>query len=376
MNQILNQSFAELKNEFVHAGVAASRAYQVYGWLYRRFITDFGQMSDLPKDLRARLALNWNTLMLKTVDTIASPGGETVKFLLETADSHHIESVLIFAPSDYDTGGDDDNEESSGPRITLCVSSQAGCALGCSFCATGRLGFSRHLESGEIISQVLAAEQYLIENFPLPPDNGQKTGRRIGNIVFMGMGEPLLNLDNCLKAIRVLNFSGGYNLGARHFTLSTAGITPGIEALTAEKMQLRLALSLHAASENKRSTIMPIAKTHRLDALIEALRRYLKATDRRVTLEYILLGGINTTEADALDLKRLLTDLKYNLNLISYNPVEGVPYSAPSEAETKEFMGHLKRHGIPMVFRKSKGGEIKAGCGQLGLYWKNKKVSL
>ncbi len=365
MENLLSYTFAELKQKCLDNGYPAHAAYQLFNWIYRKFNFSFGDMSDISKKMRDDLKDKFQILNLTLIDALTDSSKETVKFLFETQDKNHIEAVLIFA--------DDSYSEENDTRITLCVSSQAGCALGCGFCATGLLGFKRNLDAGEIISQVLFAEDYIERNGLYK--NDKSASRKISNIVFMGMGEPLLNYDNTLKSIHILKFSGGYNLGSRHFTLSTAGIIPQIEALQNEKEQIRLAVSLHSADQNKRAALMPVSKKYPLAGLIKALKAYQEKSGRRITFEYVLIEKVNDSEEDAAGIKTLLSGLDYNLNVIAYNPLEELPYMPPSENTIRLFTQYLKKLQIPFVFRRSKGREIKAACGQLGLFWKNKKVS-
>jgi len=367
MLKMLGYTFKDLKQELVSRRVAAHRAYQLFNWIYRKTVFDFDEMSDLPKAWRAELKAEWKTVDLETVEVLEDPSGETVKFLFKTEDGQYIESVLIYQEDDSDP-----DEGGEAKRVTLCVSSQAGCALGCAFCATGKLGFRRDLTASEIVSQTMLAERWLVGKGGVRPD-ADTNGRNITSIVFMGMGEPLLNYDNVLHAVRILNFNGGFNVGARHITISTAGITSNIKRLAEEGMQLRLALSLHAADQNKRRNLMPIAEKWKLPELMENVRDYQKTFGRRVTIEYVLLRGINDGEEDVLELKRLMFDLRYIVNVILYNPVSGSPFDRPTDNDVRSFTALLKRHGIPYVFRLSKGDNIRAGCGQLGLYWDSLK---
>jgi len=357
---LLNFSFKELKQELSQEGFPVRIAYQIFNWVYRKFVYSFEDMSDISKEIRLKLSEKYKILELKIKDKISSSDNETVKFLFETEDGLYIETVIISA-FDEDTSLD-------GSRLTLCVSSQVGCPLNCRFCATGKLGFKRNLSAGEIISQILLSELYIKEKI-LKIDKSK--GRKISNIVFMGMGEPLLNYEEVLKSVHILNFSGGYNLGSRHITISTAGIIPLIEKLSQEKEQLRLAVSLHSANQKTRETLMPISRENKLSLLVEALEEYQKKTLRRITFEYILIPELNDSEEEVLKLKELLEGLDYNLNIIAYNPVEGFSWKVPEKEDIENFTGLLKKHRIPYVFRKSKGSDIKAGCGQLGMYWKN-----
>jgi 23S rRNA (adenine2503-C2)-methyltransferase len=357
-DSILNYSIDDLKSWFGKNGKPTFAASQVMDWIYRKSVYRFDGMSNLSKAVRMELESRFDVITLALEESLESPDGETVKFLFKTRDNEHIETVIILAP-DHDLDEPDS-------RFTLCVSSQIGCPLGCTFCATGLLEFKRNLDAGEIISQVLLAEKYLAEK----SGPGKGIARNISNIVFMGMGEPLLNYDNVLKSIRILNWDKGYNLGIRHFTISTAGLIPEIEKLAKENLQIRLAVSLHSASQENREKLMPLSKKYPPNKLLEAVRSYQKTLDRRVTFEYILLEGFNDSEEDVKELRELTRNMHYNLNVIAYNPVEELPYQAPSEKAVADFIKILKKYNIPFVFRKSKGKGINAGCGQLGLYWK------
>ncbi len=365
MENILNFTIDELKNRFVEENLQAYRAAQIFGWIYKKFCFNFNSMSDLSKNLRTELDNRYEIIDLKLADFIDSEKSETVKFLFETTDGNFIEAVMILA--------EDENTEAGDSRMTLCVSSQAGCSLGCRFCATGLLGFKRNLLTSEIVSEILLVEKFVMEQKTkgkIIANN--KPDRAISNIVFMGMGEPLLNYENVLKAISILNNPAGYNLGSRHFTLSTAGIISQIERLKNEKLQIRLAISLHSADQKKRETLMPVAKTNPLAGLFKAIKEYQKTSERRVTFEYVLIEGVNDKEEDVIELKKSLGGFDYNLNVIGYNEIEELPFIPPDNKTIEKFLTLLMKHGIPYVFRRSKGSEIKAGCGQLGLFWKKK----
>lgn len=368
MENILDFSFDELKQAFSGDKMPQARAGQLFDWIYKKFVFDFGQMSNLSKELRQELQGKYGVLALEKIESAGSMEQETLKFLFRCSDGEMIETVLIIA-EDPGADEDDPSEMPSGggnARLTLCVSSQSGCALGCGFCATGKLGFKRDLSTAEILSQVLWVERYLADK----QHEKKQAGRRLSNIVFMGMGEPMLNYDRVLKSIRILNDPKGYNLGIRHFTLSTAGVVPGIKRLEDEKAQVRLAVSLHTADQTTRETLMPVAKKYRLDELVASLRSYQDKTGRRITLEYILMEGVNDTEKDVRLVKERMDGMTYNLNVIAYNEVDGLPYRSPTENTVRRFTGYLKQYQIPYVFRKSKGRSIRAACGQLGLYWK------
>lgn len=368
MENILDLDLEELKERFRDDKMPSARAKQLYSWIYRKFVFDFNEMSDLSKELRKALPERFTVMPLEKLDTAGSPEEEAVKFLFRCADGECIETVLLIAGDDEP---EPDDEEVRG-RLTLCVSSQAGCALGCRFCATGKLGFRRDLTAGEIVAQALWVEKYLSgpRERTGRARSAEKTERRISNIVFMGMGEPLLNYRNVMKAVRILNRDEGYRLGARHITISTAGVVPGILELAKEKEQIRLAVSLHMADQKKREEWMPLARKYGLRELSDALKTYQGATGRRITFEYIPIEGVNMSGEDVRLLREWLTGLDYNLNVIAYNEVEGSDVRAPSEDALKAFAGMLKQNRMPYVFRRSKGRGRKAACGQLGLYWK------
>ncbi|OHD57153.1 MAG: 23S rRNA (adenine(2503)-C(2))-methyltransferase [Spirochaetes bacterium GWF1_51_8] len=357
MDNLLELTFGELKNSFIANNVQPSRAYPVFGWIYRRSVFDFEQMTDLPKDLRPMLKDWYKVIELEPVEEQADPSGESVKFLFRTYDGHYIESVLL-------QGGEiDDETETLGPeRLTVCVSSQIGCPLGCNFCATGRLDYKRNLSAGEIVSQILLMDRYAKKKY-----KRETPGRAVTNIVFMGMGEPLLNFENVMKAIGILAFSGGFHIGARHITISTAGIAPKIKELAEIGLQIRLAVSLNSVNQEKRKVLMPVARTHSVNNILDAVKYYQQHIDRRITFEYVLLNGINSQEEDVLAMKRSLQGIKFHLNLIRYNPVDEIPLSPPTDEEYRHFKGFLRKHGIPFVERFGKGREIAAACGQLGL---------
>ncbi len=355
MQNLLDFSFKELKDEFASKDIPPNRAYPIFGWVFRKSVFDFEEMSDLPKDLRKRFSEDYRVIPLTEETRTEADDGEAVKFLFRTDDGHYIESVLLVSETN------DDPDDPQG-RLTVCVSSQVGCALRCQFCATGLMGFKRDLSVAEILAQILLIDRYAKEKF-----GSEEKGRILSNVVFMGMGEPMLNLDNVTKAIHILNFSGGFNLGMRHITVSTAGIAPGIKELAERNNQVRLAVSLNSANQEKRKSIMPIARKYSIGEIIEAVKFYQSVTNRRVTFEYVLLKGINDEEVDVIAFKRALMGIKFNVNLIVYNPVESLPFEKPDHRTVKKFMEYMDKHAIPYVARYSKGSEIAAGCGQLGL---------
>jgi 23S rRNA (adenine2503-C2)-methyltransferase len=268
----------------------------------------------------------------------------TQKFLFRLRDQNLIESVLIPAsPALYGERSD---------RRTICVSSQVGCAYGCKFCASGLDGWTRNLDAGEIVQQLIAVEE--------------KSGEKIDNVVFMGMGEPLANLKNLKRAIQIINAPWGLGIGARHITVSTSGLAPQIRELAEEPTQFRLALSLHGATDEVRSQIMPVNRKYPLKVLLEACDYYV-AKKRRMMFEYILIADVNDTDEQAHALAKIARRLSAKINLIPYNTVEGLEWSRPSRARQERFHSIVREHGIVATLRREKGHDIAAACGQLRL---------
>ena len=333
----------ELSARLAEKGHRPYRAQQVIEWLYRKRVTSFDQMSDLPQTLRSELAATWELSRPEVVRVLGSKD-TTQKFLFRLRDGNLIESVLIPAsPALYGERSD---------RRTICVSSQVGCAYGCKFCASGLDGWTRNLDAGEIVAQLLAVEAH--------------TGERIDNVVFMGMGEPLANLENLLRAIRIINAPWGLEIGARHITISTSGLAPQIRELAEQPTQFRLALSLHGATDEVRSQIMPVNRKYPLKTLLEACDYYV-ARKRRIFFEYILIDGVNDSDEQAHELAQIARRLSAKVNLIPYNTVEGLEWSRPPRARQERFHSILRGHGIVSTLRREKGHDIEAACGQLRL---------
>jgi 23S rRNA (adenine2503-C2)-methyltransferase len=317
----------------------AFRAKQLAEWLYKHKVSAFEAMTNLPKALREQLAARTRLGGLTQVAEQHSLESDTTKRLYRLPDGQLIESVLM----EYDDG-----------RRTACISTQAGCAMGCVFCATGQMGFGRHLSSGEIVEQALHFARLL-----------ESQGDRLSNVVLMGMGEPLHNYDNTLQAIRRLNDPNGLNIGQRHITLSTVGLVPEIRRFAEEGLQVGLAISLHAATDAERSALLPINRRYPIGEVIEAARYYVAKTGRRVTFEWALIRGENDTIAQAEQLGKLLRGLLCHVNLIPLNPTDGYG-GAPSDPErVAAFRAVLTRYGISSTVRVRRGIEIQAGCGQL-----------
>jgi 23S rRNA (adenine2503-C2)-methyltransferase len=320
---------------------------QLLQWLYARRAAHWDEMTNLPKSLRQRLteayALSWPELAKRQ-----GARDTTQKFLWRLADGALIESVLIPAsPSLFGEPSD---------RHTLCVSTQVGCAYGCKFCASGLDGWKRNLGVEEIVNQVLAVER---------TENSRE--RWINNLVIMGMGEPLANYDNLLKALRILNAPWGGQMGARKITVSTSGLAPQIRRLADEPQQFRLAVSLHGATDETRARIMPINKKYPLKELAAACAYYQEKKGRMITLEYILIAGVNDGLDQVPPLAKLALSLRAKVNLIPYNTVEGLPWVRPEEPAQDAFLAALEHCQVRATLRREKGGEIDAACGQLRL---------
>ncbi len=332
----------------------AYRAKQLRNWVYQRLAASFSEMTDLPQAFREKLESKMRVSSLEMVHSVTGNDG-TIKVLFKLADGNTIESALMH----YDGGG-----EGAG-RHTVCVSTQAGCAMGCEFCATGQQGFERNLTSGEIIDQVLYFAGYLREN-----SNGNKRPEnskteRISNVVFMGMGEPLANYDNLWRAIEMLNSSEGFGLGARNMVISTVGLVPRIKRLAEEKLQVGLAVSLHAADNELRNRLVPINRKYPLEQLIPACREYNRVTGRRLSFEYILFKGINDSIVQARQLAALIRGLKCHVNLIPANSTSNSSFRPPAHRVVLAFEEELKQCHINVTLRQRRGQDIDAGCGQL-----------
>lgn len=322
----------------------AFRARQVLDAVWRADSRDFDAISTLPSQTRVDLdrAFRWGTVA-DTELTLAD-GGRTEKALHRLDDGALIESVLMHYPA-----GPDRRE-----RNTLCISSQAGCAVGCPFCATGELGFGRDLQTAEILDQVRSAARRLATR-----------GRRLTNIVFMGMGEPLLNLDRVLESVAALNDPGRFGLGARHITVSTSGVVPGIRRLTALGPQFTLAVSLHAARDPLRDVLVPLNRRWPVAEVVAAAREHAATTGRRISYEVTMIEGVNDTELDADAMAVLLRGTLAHVNLIPMNPVAHTPWSASPMAAIERFAERLRRDGLPVTIRRNRGQEVGAACGQL-----------
>ena len=335
---LIDLSFHELEALLAAMGEAPYRARQIWQWLWQKGCRDIAAFSDVAKSLRAALAERAGVRWPETVRVQTSSDG-TAKFLLRLGDGEAVETVLIPEKDHY----------------TQCLSTQAGCALGCTFCATGKMGFRRNLSPGEILGQILVARQWLWD---------RNAALSLRNLVFMGMGEPLLNYDNLLQALEALHHPQGLDFSSRRITLSTAGIVKNLAEFGATGLG-SLAVSLHAPTQELRQRIMPVARTVPLDELMAALKRYPLKPRERLTFEYLLLDGVNDSPAEARELVRLLSHVKAKVNLIAYNPVPGIPYGAPDPGRVAAFQDVLRQKGLTATLRKSKGADIAAACGQL-----------
>jgi 23S rRNA (adenine2503-C2)-methyltransferase len=354
---LLALTLPQLQEWMVERGEAPFRARQLYNWIYQRLVDDFSAMTNLPQSLRQRLAQEACIGPLIVRSKQHSKDDRTRKILLELADGKLIESVLMLYPPLGE----------SSARATVCVSSQAGCAYGCTFCATGQMGFDRHLSAGEIVAQVLFfARELRAAPWSAVGLPGSKPIDHITNIVLMGMGEPLHNYSNVLQALRILNSPAGFNLGARHMTVSTVGLVPAIRKLSQEPLQVNLAISLHAPTDELRSQTMPINRKYPLQELLAACQDYIAATGRQVTFEYVLLSGVNDTPTHAQQLAALLAPLKQfaHVNCIPVNATEA-SYRPPTPDAIRAFRTILFEHGVSNSVRAERGDDIAAACGQL-----------
>jgi 23S rRNA (adenine2503-C2)-methyltransferase len=364
---IKSQTKEELEAQFKAWGEPAYRVAQVLDWLYARRVTSWEAMTNLPKALREKLRGEYSLQILELARKQGSRD-TTQKFLWRLADHSLIESVLIPAtPALYGEVSD---------RHTLCVSTQVGCAYGCKFCASGLDGWKRNLGVEEIVEQVLAVERWNLQN-PVPETRNADTKptssapisnpRFIDNLVIMGMGEPLANYDNLLKALRILNAPWGGGIGARKITISTSGLAPQIRKLADEPLQFRLALSLHGATDETRNKIMPVNRKYPLKELTAACDYYQKKKGRMITFEYILIASVNDGLSQIAPLAKLARTLNAKVNLIPYNKVEDLPWERPTEAVQEAFLAALEKQKVTATLRREKGHDIDAACGQLRL---------
>ena len=333
MNSIYNLSIEELEEYFLSIGSKKFHALQLFDWLYVKRIKDYNEITNIKKEVIDDISSNYSISPLKIVEVQRDK--DVNKYLFELNDGEHIEAVLMM----HDYG------------ISVCVSSQVGCNMGCRFCESGRRKKVRNLETYEMVLQILMIEEDI------------KT--RISHVVVMGIGEPFDNYDNLIRFFRIINDQKGINIGARHITVSTCGIIPKIEEFSNIDMQINLAISLHAPNNKIRDLIMPINKVYPLDKLMPCLKEYISKTNRRLTFEYILLEGINDSEDCALELARLVKGMNCYINLIPYNETNNIEYKRTKTVQIMRFYDILKKNNINVTIRREFGGNISAACGQL-----------
>lgn len=329
-------TITELKNFLKKNQISSFRGEQIFNWIYKNRVFSLNNMKNLPDDLIDKL----KTLTISNNLSLAGSSkaeDDTAKYLWELSDGETIESVYL---PYYKEG-----------RHSVCISTQVGCNMGCSFCATGLGGLNRNLSTGEIVEQVLKIQAFL--EFP------------ITNVVFMGMGEPMNNLENVLKAVEILNSEPGLNIGMRKMTISTSGVVPGIKELAVRNKQIGLAISLNAPNDSLRNEIMPVNKKYSLEKLFDTVDEYIKLTNRRVTFEYVIIRDLNDSPEYAYQLKRLLNGLLCHVNLIPVNPVEELNIKRPDAKTINRFKDILNSGGVETTIRKERGVDIKAACGQL-----------
>lgn len=355
---ILDLSRNKLISALQEMGEKRFRTDQLWRSLYNEGVESFDQMSTLSKSFRQSLGKKYSITPFTELLSLTSEDGSTSKSLFRLHDGELIETVLMR----YESDGHRRN------RKTACISTQAGCALGCTFCATGQQGFRRNLSVGEIVAQVIAMQRTARTEDEAEIAVGKRTKgelQGVTNVVFMGMGEPLANYNNTLAAVRVLNDGQGVNIGARHITVSTVGLVPEILKLADEELQINLAISLHAPDNATRSQTMPVNKKYPVEQLIRACHQYADKTNRRIFFEYVLLKDQNDSIEQAQKLGRLLNGLHCHVNLIPVNPTREGPFERTDQTSAKIFQGGLKQYGIPSTIRMEKGIDINAGCGQL-----------
>lgn len=339
IKNIRHLTLEELEGFFEEIGEKKFRAKQVYEWIWQKHAMSFADMTNISKDLRQKLGDTFSYPAL-TVDATQYSADGTIKSRFKTWDGHLIEGVLIPTKS----------------RFTACVSSQIGCSLSCKFCATGYIDRKRNLEFDEIYDQVVLINQQC----------ERVHGKKLSNIVFMGMGEPLLNYKNVLRSIERITSPSGLAMSPKRITVSTAGVAKGIRQLGDDKVKFKLALSLHAANDAKRHEIMPINDTNNIKSLVEALNYFYKQTGNEITFEYILFNNFNDSLSDADELIKLYRQVPADLiNIIEYNPIEFAKFEKPEEEKVQAFMHHLEKNRVNVRLRRSRGKDIDAACGQL-----------
>ena len=333
MNNIFGMTFESLEKYFIENDDKKFRAVQLYDFLYKKRIYDLDNMTNIPNKAKELLKKDYNFDFIKIIKK--QEDADVKKYLFELFDGNRIESVLMF----HDYG------------ISLCVSSQVGCNMGCAFCESGRLKKVRNLETYEIVEQLLLIEK--------------DANIKISHVVVMGIGEPFDNYDNVMNFIRIITSNKGIDMGSRHITVSTCGVIPGIEKFMNDFNQVNLAISLHAPNDELRNKLMPISKVYKLNDLIDTIKKYIAKTNRRVTFEYIMLDGINDTEKCAKELVKLIKGLNCYVNLIPYNETENIDFNRSKKMQILAFYDILKVNGIAVTIRREFGGKVDAACGQL-----------
>lgn len=333
MRNIYDYTLKELEEYFVAIGDKKFRAVQVYDFLYKKRVDNVELFSNISKEIKKHLKENFSFEKIKLI--VKQEDKDVKKFLFELIDGQRIESVVMY----HDYG------------ISICVSSQVGCNMGCRFCESGRLKKVRNLEAYEIVQQILMIEEEI--------------NTRITHVVVMGIGEPFDNYDNLMRFVKIINEGKGIGLGSRHITISTCGLIPGIEKFMEEEGQVNLAISLHAPNDEIRRKIMPIAQVYDMDSLFSAIKKYIKKTNRRVTMEYIMLDSINDSDECAIELANRLKGINCYVNLIPYNETENIMYKRTKNNQIMRFYDILKKKNINVTIRKEFGSKVDAACGQL-----------
>ena len=334
MKNIKDYNIDELKQEFINLREKPYRAEQVFNWIYKENVTSFDEMTNLSKDLREKLKQNYTLCIFKILNKQISKDG-TIKYLFDVLDGNAIETVLMQYHHGY----------------SLCVSTQIGCKMGCKFCASTGIPFARNLSSGEIVEELLAVERD--ENI------------KISNVVYMGIGEPMDNYENVVNSIKIINNPKGINIGARHISVSTSGVVPGIYKLADENIQCTLSISLHSTTNESRSSMMPINNRYNIEELIKACKDYIATTNRRISFEYALAKDNNDNLEDAKRLVELLKGMLCHVNLIPINKIENGKFDKSSNENIIKFRDYLNDHGIVATIRRELGSDIDAACGQL-----------
>ena len=333
LRNIYDLTRKEFEDYFVSIGDKKFRSVQLYEFLYKKRINNTSEMNNIGNNIKERLNKDFSFYMIKLI--VKQEDNLVKKYLFELIDGERIESVVMF----HDYG------------ISVCVSSQVGCNMSCAFCESGRLKKRRNLEAYEIVEQILLIEQDI--------------GKRISHIVVMGIGEPFDNYDNVMRFVKIVNDNKGIDIGSRHITISTCGIVPGIYKFMNEEGQVNLAISLHAPNDEIRNKIMPISKRYKLEELMEAIKKYISVTNRRVTFEYIMLDNINDSTECAMELSKLLKGINCYVNLIPYNETENISFKRSKNSQIMKFYDILKKNSINVTIRKEFGSKVDAACGQL-----------